>query len=99
MGRILSPKRSTRSSRVLVSRAVAATVSPRSSAVMAHSRPKPRDAPVMNHVLDMLGPARERRGLFPRSDDGDGGRRCQRLRGTGAAEVPALAVVDAEREQ
>ena len=40
-----------------VSRAVAATRSPRSSAATVHSRPKPRDAPVMNHVLLAIGPA------------------------------------------
>ena len=33
-----------------VSRAVAATRSPRSSAAFVHSRPKPREVPVMNHV-------------------------------------------------
>src|SRR3954453_10243870 len=98
-GRSLSPKRSPRSSRVEVSRAVAATVSPRSSAAMAHSRPKPRDAPVMNQVLDMLRAARDPRGLFPEASDGDSGDGGQRLRRTGTAEVPPLAVVDAESEQ
>jgi len=37
--------------KVPVSRAVAATRSPRSSATIVHSRPNPRDVPVMNHVL------------------------------------------------
>src|SRR5829696_4170555 len=36
-----------------MSRAVAATLSPRSSAAIAHSRPNPRDVPVMNHVCVM----------------------------------------------
>jgi len=40
----------TRSSSALRSRAVAATLSPRSSAAFAHSRPKPREVPVMNQV-------------------------------------------------
>src|SRR6478752_4264453 len=40
----------TRSSRLDRSRAVAATRSPRSSAAMAPSRPKPREHPVMNQV-------------------------------------------------
>src|ERR1700743_4032719 len=51
IGRIASPNLSTRSSRVAVSRAVAATLSPRSSAAIAHSRPKPREVPVMNQVF------------------------------------------------
>jgi hypothetical protein len=34
-----------------VSRAVATTESPRSSAASAMARPKPRDVPVMNHTL------------------------------------------------
>ncbi len=34
-----------------MSRAVAATWSPRSRAAIAHSRPKPRDVPVMNQVF------------------------------------------------
>src|ERR1700761_5101114 len=46
-----SPCSALRSSSVLVSRAVAATRSPRSSAAFVHSRPKPREVPVMNHVL------------------------------------------------
>ncbi len=50
-GSTASPCRSTSASRAEVSRAVAATRSPRSSAASAHSRPKPLDAPVMNHVF------------------------------------------------
>ena len=37
-----------------VSRAVAATLSPRSSAAIAHSRPKPRDVPVMNQTFSLM---------------------------------------------
>ena len=37
-----------------MSRAVAATLSPRSRAAIAHSRPKPRDAPVMNQVRVLM---------------------------------------------
>ena len=37
-----------------VSRAVAATQSPRSSAAIVHSRPKPRDAPVMNQTFSVM---------------------------------------------
>src|SRR3984957_1042233 len=51
IGRIASPYLATRSSSVAVSRAVAATLSPRSRAAIAHSRPKPRDVPVMNQVF------------------------------------------------
>ena len=40
----------------LGSRAVAATLSPRSRAASAHSRPKPFDAPVMNQVLVKMTP-------------------------------------------
>jgi len=36
-----------------VSRAVAATLSPRSSAAIAHSLPNPRDVPVMNHTFSL----------------------------------------------
>ena len=35
-------------------RAVAATLSPRSSAAAAHSRPKPRDVPVMNQIFSVM---------------------------------------------
>ena len=60
-----SPYGSTRSSRLLVSRAVAATESPRSSAAIAHSRPKPREVPVMNQVLEVISAPRElARGSF-----------------------------------
>src|ERR1700712_4611699 len=52
IGRVDSPYWDTRSSSVEVSRAVAATWSPRSRAAMAHSRPKPRELPVMNQVLE-----------------------------------------------
>jgi len=41
---------------VEVSRAVAATASPRSKAAIAHSRPKPRDEPVMNQFFDAMIP-------------------------------------------
>ncbi len=40
-----------------VSRAVAATESPRSRAAIAHSRPKPRDAPVMNQIFALMSGA------------------------------------------
>src|SRR6185503_15018338 len=53
-GRSASPYLAPRSSSVAVSRAVAATESPRSRAAMAHSRPKPRDAPVMNQILLLM---------------------------------------------
>jgi hypothetical protein len=53
-GRIASPYFSTSSSNVEMSRAVAATRSPRSSAASVHSRPKPRDVPVMNHVFCVM---------------------------------------------
>src|SRR6266496_3276530 len=46
-GRTASPYCSTRSLRVSVLRAVAATLSPRSRAARTNSRPKPFDAPVM----------------------------------------------------
>ena len=45
-----------RSVNVAVSRAVAATRSPRSRAAAVQARPKPREAPVMNHVFDMGSP-------------------------------------------
>jgi hypothetical protein len=51
MGRIASPYFATGSSSVARSRAVAATLSPRSRAAIAYSRPKPRDVPVINHVF------------------------------------------------
>ncbi len=58
----------TRSSRVLVSRAVAATRSPRSSAAIVHSRPKPRDAPVMNQVFEeAVMPSNVRPGVHSRA--------------------------------
>src|SRR5690242_10165911 len=53
-GRSASPYLATRSSSVAVSRAVAATLSPRSSAAIAHSLPKPRDVPVMNQTLLLM---------------------------------------------
>ena len=37
-----------------VSRAVAATLPPRSTATIAHSRPKPRDVPLMNHAFSLM---------------------------------------------
>src|SRR3954452_3046238 len=58
IGRIASPYFCTRSSRELMSRAVAATRSPRSRAAIAHSRPKPRDVPVMNQVFVTTGTLR-----------------------------------------
>src|SRR3954453_2875880 len=54
IGRMASPYFCTRSSSELTSRAVAATRSPRSSAAIAHSRPKPRDVPVMNQFLEVV---------------------------------------------
>src|SRR6478752_757977 len=55
-GSSASPYFCARSSSVAVSRAVAATLSPRSSAAIAHSLPNPRDVPVMNQtLLPMLG--------------------------------------------
>src|ERR1700723_2595596 len=51
MGRIASPYFATSSSSAARFRAVAATWSPRSRAAIAHSRPKPRDVPVINHVF------------------------------------------------
>lgn len=53
-GRIALPYFSTRSFSVPRSGAVAATLSPRSRAAMVHSRPKPREVPVMNQVLVAL---------------------------------------------
>ena len=53
MGNSASPYFSTRSASVAVSRAVAATLSPRSSAAIAHSLPKPRDVPVMNQTFSV----------------------------------------------
>src|SRR4051812_48738595 len=50
-GSSASPYSAASSSSALGSRAVPATRSPRCSAALAHSRPKPRDVPVMNHVL------------------------------------------------
>ena len=46
-----------------MSRAVAATVSPRSSAAIAHSRPKPRDVPVMNQVFTAMKSPSGRQGF------------------------------------
>src|SRR6476660_7048000 len=43
-----------KSASVTVSRAVAATLSPRSSAAIAHSLPNPRDVPVMNQTLLLM---------------------------------------------
>src|SRR6202034_3527912 len=42
---------STNGASVFTSRAVAATLSPRASAASAHTRPKPRDVPVMNQTF------------------------------------------------
>src|SRR6478609_3335435 len=53
-GSSASPYFSARSVRVAVSRAVAATLSPRSRAAIAHSLPKPRDVPVMNHTFSAM---------------------------------------------
>src|SRR5882757_1947468 len=53
IGSRASPKVSARSLRVATSRAVAATLSPRSRAALVQLRPKPREAPVMNQVLLM----------------------------------------------
>lgn len=50
--RIRSPYRSEVSLRLSILRAVTATLSPRSSAAMAHRRPKPRDVPVLNHTFE-----------------------------------------------
>src|SRR6185312_12164342 len=54
MGSRASPYFSDRSARVVVSRAVAATLSPRSRAAMDHSRPNPRDVPVMNQIFSVI---------------------------------------------
>ena len=54
IGSTASPYVSTRSARVDVSRAVAATLSPRARAALAHSRPKPRDVPVMNQTFSLM---------------------------------------------
>src|SRR5262245_35144869 len=54
IGSSASPYFSARSASVAVSRAVAATLSPRSSAAIAHSLPKPRDVPVMNQTLLLM---------------------------------------------
>src|ERR1700691_4799482 len=58
IGKIASPYVATRSSCQARFRAVAATLSPRSRAAIAHSRPKPRDVPVMNQVF-MGAPSRD----------------------------------------
>src|SRR4051812_31604118 len=55
-GRNRSPWAAARSSNVERSRAVAATESPRSSAAIVHSRPKPREAPVMNQIFCVMPP-------------------------------------------
>src|SRR5437763_10519364 len=52
-----------------MSRAVAATLSPRSRAAMAHSRPKPRDVPVMNQTLAAMRLPPVRMTTFMRSSD------------------------------
>src|SRR3954447_8601439 len=54
IGSRASPYFSARSVRVAVSRAVAATLSPRSRAAIAHSLPNPRDVPVMNHTFSAM---------------------------------------------
>src|SRR5207245_10845196 len=47
-------------------RAVAATLSPRSRAAIVHSRPKPREVPVMNHVFGVMkNPTLRTSGAFP----------------------------------
>ena len=51
----------------LMSRAVAATRSPRSSAAIVHSRPNPRDVPVMNHVLFAMDASLSGRARLPGS--------------------------------
>src|ERR1700759_1402392 len=48
-----SPYLTTRSASVAVFRAVTATLSPRSNASIAHSRPKPRDVPVINQTFSL----------------------------------------------
>src|ERR1700761_4362319 len=48
-----SPYLSTRSASVAVFRAVSATLSPRCNAAIAHSRPKPRDVPVINQTFSL----------------------------------------------
>lgn len=53
-GSTASPYCSTRSFRVSVLRAVAATLSPRWSAASTNSRPKPFEAPVTNQTLLMV---------------------------------------------
>src|SRR6478609_12128253 len=53
-GSSASPYFFDRSSSVPVSRAVAATLSPRSSAAIAHSLPNPREVPVMNKTLLLM---------------------------------------------
>jgi hypothetical protein len=55
-GKIASPWAAARPDREPVSRAVAATLSPRDSAASANRRPKPREEPVMNQVLLMEAP-------------------------------------------
>jgi hypothetical protein len=53
MGNNASPYFATKSSSDAVLRAVAATLSPRSSAAIAHSRPNPRDVPVINQTFSL----------------------------------------------
>src|ERR1700733_7298566 len=45
------PKVWVRAARLLTLRAVAATLSPRFSAASAHTRPKPREVPVINQIF------------------------------------------------
>ncbi|GAA4291444.1 hypothetical protein GCM10023161_37660 [Mycobacterium paraffinicum] len=52
-GNSASPYFSAKSSSDAVLRAVAATLSPRSSAAIAHARPKPRDVPVINQTFSV----------------------------------------------
>src|SRR4029078_6047872 len=66
-GRPLPPYASTSGSTVSRLRAVAATRAPRSSAASLHSRSKPFDAPVTNHVLLMRCPPVAAAPLVPRS--------------------------------
>src|SRR5579863_9917018 len=54
MGRAASPNSAASSSSRAVRRAATATRSPRSSAAIAHSRPNPFDAPVINQVFGLI---------------------------------------------
>src|ERR1700759_3405137 len=65
-------------------RAVAATLSPRSNAAIAHSRPKPRDVPVINQTFS-LTPLCNAFGGAPFPD---------RQRFTGSVDVMSRAALD-----